>query len=166
MGVETETASGQIKGANKTVIDISAGLVNNEVRTSTTNVNMEMGMQLTGVWKEDDKNPAKETGNARTKAWRVLHRCTYVSRVPEKVEQRPAAQANVEPEKKSTLLADVACNWLLLQKLEPFARGIESRAMLATALKPHVSRLFPTLISQTRLYVQVLNLVADYVGLA
>ncbi|KAH8729939.1 hypothetical protein BGZ61DRAFT_530066 [Ilyonectria robusta] len=109
---------------------------------------------------------AKETGNARTKAWRVLHRCTYVSRVPEKVEQRPAAPGNVEPEKKSTLLADVACNWLLLQKLEPFARGIESRAMLAAALKPHVSRLFPTLISQTRLYVQVLNLVADYVGLA
>ncbi|KAH7161676.1 hypothetical protein EDB81DRAFT_944310 [Dactylonectria macrodidyma] len=132
---------------------------------------------LDPVWLENSPEPnarllrslreglAKETGNARTKAWRVLHRCTYVSRVPEKVEQRPAALANVEGEKKSTLLADVACNWLLLQKLEPFARGVESRAKLATVLKPHVSRLFPSLIAQTRLYIQVLNLVADYVGL-
>ncbi|RSL45070.1 hypothetical protein CEP51_016141 [Fusarium floridanum] len=96
---------------------------------------------------------AKETGNARTKAWRVLHRCTFVSRVPEKVEQRPAALANVQDEKKSTstLLADVACNWLLTQKLEPFARGAESKAQLATVLKPHVTKLFPSLITQTRL---------------
>ncbi|RSL93128.1 hypothetical protein CEP52_013439 [Fusarium oligoseptatum] len=111
---------------------------------------------------------AKETGNARTKAWKVLHRCTYVSRVPEKVEQRPAALGNVQDEKKSTstLLADVACNWLLIQKLEPFARGAESKAQLATVLKSHVTKLFPSLITQTRLYVHVLNLVADYIGLA
>ncbi|RSL86997.1 hypothetical protein CDV31_016322 [Fusarium ambrosium] len=111
---------------------------------------------------------AKETGNARTKGWKVLHRCTYVSRVPEKVEQRPAALGNVQDEKKSTstLLADVACNWLLIQKLEPFARGAESKAQLATVLKPHVTKLFPSLITQTRLYVHVFNLVADYIGLA
>lgn len=110
---------------------------------------------------------AKETGNARTKAWRVLHRCTYVSRVPEKVEQRLAALAGTQEEdKKSTLLADVAGNWLLIQKLEPFARGAESKAQLATVLKPHVTRLFPSLINRTRLYVHILNLLADYIGLA
>lgn len=111
---------------------------------------------------------AKETGNARTKAWRVLHRCTYVSRVPEKLEQRPSSVAAVshKEEKKSTLLADVACNWLLIQKLEPFARGAKSKAQLADFLKPHVMKLFPSLIAQTRLYVQVLELIADYIGLA
>ncbi|KAI5458855.1 hypothetical protein BGZ63DRAFT_466510 [Mariannaea sp. PMI_226] len=109
---------------------------------------------------------AKETSNARTKARRALHHCTYVSRVPERVELRPAALANVQDEKNSTLLADVACNWLLIQKLELFARGAESKARLAAVLKPHVTRLFPSLISQARLYVSVLNLVADYIGLA
>ncbi|KAM7219919.1 hypothetical protein V8F06_004774 [Rhypophila decipiens] len=112
---------------------------------------------------------AKETGNARTKAWRVLHRVTYVSRVPEKIEQQPAASAGQkEAEKKtgSLLLADVAGNWLLIQKLEPFAREAESRAQLASVLKPHVVRMFPSLIAQIKLYAQVLTLLAEYIGLA
>jgi hypothetical protein len=110
---------------------------------------------------------AGQTGNARTKAWRVLHRCTYVSRVPEEIEQRPAAaDATAEPkdDKKSALLAEVACNWLLLQKLEPLARAAQSRAALANTLKPHVMKLFPSLIADTRLYAQVLDFIADYAG--
>ncbi|BFZ65494.1 hypothetical protein YB2330_006667 [Saitoella coloradoensis] len=59
MGVETETASGQIKVSKKKALSVSMGLLNNEVRASTTNVNMEMGVQLTGVWKEPEANTGK-----------------------------------------------------------------------------------------------------------
>lgn len=110
----------------------------------------------------------KEAGNARTKAWRVLHRCTYVSRVPAKVEGNPkgaaAQKTNVEDGKKSTLLADVACNWQILQNLEPWIRGASSRAELAVMVRSHVARLYPRLVSQPRFYAQVLDLLADYIG--
>lgn len=94
-----------------------------------------------------------------------MHRCTYVNRVPEKVEQRPARFVDTQDEKKSTPLADAAANWLLMQKLEPFARGAQSKDQLPTILKPHVLRPFPSLIAQTHLYVYVLDLIADYIGL-
>ncbi|KAH0425359.1 hypothetical protein CcaCcLH18_11015 [Colletotrichum camelliae] len=133
---------------------------------------------LNPVWLEDSPEPnaqllrtlreglKNETGNARTKAWRVLHRCTYVSRIPEKIEPRPRAALAIKEQKPSTLLADIASNWLLVQKLEPFARDAGSRGDLATILKPHVVRFFPSLMAQTRLYNQVLEMVADYVGLS
>ncbi|KAH9234608.1 hypothetical protein K456DRAFT_1724175 [Colletotrichum gloeosporioides 23] len=133
---------------------------------------------LNHVWLEESPEPSaqllrtlreglkNETGNARTKAWRVLHRCTYVSRIPEKIESRPRAAMPTKEQKPSTLLADVGSNWLLIQKLEPFARDANSRGNLANTLKPHVLRFFPTLIAQTRLYNQVLEMLADYVGLS
>ncbi|CCT73221.1 uncharacterized protein FFUJ_10097 [Fusarium fujikuroi IMI 58289] len=108
----------------------------------------------------------KEEGNARTKAWRVLHRCTYVSRVPEKVEQRPARFADTEDEKKTTPVADIAANWLLIQKLEPFERSAQSKEHLRNILKPHALKLFPCLIPQTSFYHSVSDLIADYIGLA
>ncbi|KAF4908664.1 hypothetical protein CGCVW01_v012188 [Colletotrichum viniferum] len=123
----------------------------------------EPNAQLLRTLREGLKN---ETGNARTKAWRVLHRCTYVSRIPEKVESRPRAAMSTKEQKPSTLLADIGSNWLLIQKLEPFARDANSRGNLANTLKPHVLRFFPTLIAQTRLYNQVLEMLADYVGLS
>ncbi|KAL3295215.1 Concanavalin A-like lectin/glucanases superfamily protein [Colletotrichum asianum] len=123
----------------------------------------EPNAQLLRTLREGLKN---ETGNARTKAWRVLHRCTYVSRIPEKIESRPRDAMSTKEQKPSTLLADIGSNWLLIQKLEPFARDAKSRGNLATTLKPHVLRFFPTLIAQTRLYNQVLEMLADYVGLS
>ncbi|KAF5705139.1 hypothetical protein FMUND_12218 [Fusarium mundagurra] len=122
----------------------------------------EKGAQLLRTLREKVN---KEEGNARTKAWRVLHRCTYVSRVPEKVEQRPAKFADSQDEEKSTPLIDIAANWLLIQKLEPFAREAQSKDQLPAILKPHVLRLFPSLIAQTTLYFYVLDMIADYVGL-
>ncbi|KAI8290115.1 hypothetical protein K4K60_006862 [Colletotrichum sp. SAR11_57] len=133
---------------------------------------------LNHVWLEESPEPnaqllrtlreglRNETGNARTKAWRVLHRCTYVSRIPEKIESRPRDAMSTKEQKPSTLLDDIGSNWLLIQKLEPFARDAKSRGNLATTLKPHVLRFFPTLIAQTRLYNQVLDMLADYVGLS
>ncbi|KAI8253575.1 hypothetical protein K4K58_007098 [Colletotrichum sp. SAR11_239] len=123
----------------------------------------EPNAQLLRTLREGLKN---ETGNARTKAWRVLHRCTYVSRIPEKIESRPRDAMSTKEQKPSTMLADIGSNWLLIQKLEPFARDAKSRGNLATTLKPHVLRFFPTLIAQTRLYNQVLDMLADYVGLS
>ncbi|KAF5620263.1 hypothetical protein F52700_11585 [Fusarium sp. NRRL 52700] len=133
----------------------------------------------------------KQEGNARTKAWRVLHRCTYVSRVPEKVEQRlakfadpqdeeqrlsesgdaqnkdqiPAEFGDAQGDEKSTPLVDISANWLMIQKLEPFAREIQSKDQLPGVLEPHVLRLFPSLIAEKPLYYYVLDQIADYVGL-
>ncbi|KAJ0377245.1 hypothetical protein COL26b_004434 [Colletotrichum chrysophilum] len=123
----------------------------------------EPNAQLLRTLREGLKN---ETGNARTKAWRILHRCTYVSRIPEKIESRTRDAMYTKEQKPSTLLADIGSNWLLIQKLEPFARDANSRGNLATTLKPHVLRFFPTLIAQSRLYNQVLDMLADYVGLS
>ncbi|KAL5591214.1 hypothetical protein FOVSG1_010103 [Fusarium oxysporum f. sp. vasinfectum] len=110
----------------------------------------------------------KSEGNARTKAWRVLHRCTYVSRVPQPIVGAQVALANtteLKNPKRCTLLADVACNWLLLQQLEPWARSVKSRGDLATVVKSQVQTLYPTLLTRPGLYRQVLDLISDYVGL-
>jgi hypothetical protein len=72
-----------------------------------------------------------QPGNARTKAWRVLHRCTYISRVPESIVAKPRTEVEQSVEKKSTLLADVSCNWHNIQNLEPLVRGAVSRTELA-----------------------------------
>jgi hypothetical protein len=111
---------------------------------------------------------ASQLGDARTKAWRVLPRCTYVSRVPEAVAQRPVAAAaavGTRAIKKSTLLADVACNRLMLQKLEPWSRGVQSRAQLALKIRGRVARLYPALVAQPLFYSQILDLLGDYLGL-
>lgn len=108
---------------------------------------------------------AAQAGDARTKAWRVLHRCTYVSRVPEPVAPRPAAAAAGAVVRKSALLADVAGSWLMLQKLEPWARGVESRAKLALKMRDRVATLYPALVAQPLFYSQVLDLLGDYLGL-
>lgn len=108
-----------------------------------------------------------EAATARTKAWRVLHRCTYVSRVPEKVPGVAAAAvegAGAQEGKKSTLLADVACNWQIIQNLEPWISGAKSRAELAKLVRARVELLYPRLLSQPRFYAQVLDFLAEYVG--
>ena len=111
---------------------------------------------------------SKETGNARTKAWRVLHRTSYVSRVPEPGSRAtkavPVASQQSE-EKKSTLLADVSCNWHILQNLEPIVRGAGSRGQLAGLAEPWVRKLYPGIREQPRFYAQLLDLLGDYIGL-
>src|SRR6185369_417997 len=107
---------------------------------------------------------ASQVGDARTKAWRVLHRCTYVSRVPEAGAQDPVAAAaavGTGAIKKSTLLADVACNWLMLQKLGPWSRGVQSRAQPALKVKDRVAKLYPGLVAQPLFYSQILDLLGD-----
>ena len=111
---------------------------------------------------------SKETGNARTKAWRVLHRTSYVSRVPEPVSRKPRAVAvasQQSEEKKSTLLADVSCNWHILQNLEPIVRGAASRGKLGALAEPWVRKLYPEIRGQPRFYAQLLDLLGDYIGL-
>ena len=120
------------------------------------------------VLREPRASLTQQTGNARTKAWRVLHRVTYVSRVPEAIPTRPedAAGSAVTEQKKPPLLVDVSCNWLLLQKLEPLVRMATSRADLNSVMRPEMAKMFPTLLAQPTLYDKVLDLVGGYVGLS
>ena len=114
---------------------------------------------------------SKETGTARTKAWRVLHRTTYISRVPEPVSRKPKAvaaasqQSQQSDEKTSTLLADVSCNWHILQNSEPIVRGAASRGKLGVLAEPRVRKLYPEIRGQPRVFAQLLDLLGDYLGL-
>ena len=117
-----------------------------------------------------DSSIKAEAGNARTKAWRVLHRCTYVNRVlpPARVKDRavPGIQPTLKEEgKKSTLLADVSSNWALLQSLEPLVRDAGSRVELASKARSQIAELYPTLLAQPKLYAQILDLLGDFLGL-
>ena len=110
----------------------------------------------------------KQAGNARTKAWRVLHRCTYVSRVleqvPASVQQAVAAATEQNQKKKGTLPADIACNWTIIQRLEPLARGSTTKAEIAGSCGDNISALYPSLRSNQKLYSQLIDLMADYIG--
>ncbi len=103
----------------------------------------------------------EETGNARVKAWMVLHRTSYVIRVPESGSRKPRAVAvasQQSEEKKSTLLADVSCNWDTLQNLGPIVRGAASRAKLGALAQPWVRKLYPGIRGQPKFYAQLLDL--------
>lgn len=112
----------------------------------------------------------KQSGNARTKAWRVLHRCTYINRVPEPIAAKPKIESPPpqqwqEGKKKSALLADVSCNWHILQNLEPLMRGAQSRTEVAHLVQPSIAKLYPSIRTQPRFNQQLLDLLADYIGL-
>ncbi|KAG8525628.1 uncharacterized protein KY384_009272 [Bacidia gigantensis] len=131
-------------------------------------------------WLDDGQDPSarlllqlrealgKETGNARTKAWRILHRTSYVSRVPENISGKPkmvASSSQQSEEKKSTLLADVSCNWHIIQNLEPIVRGASTRGELVGLAEPHIKTMYPSIRQEPRFYVQLLDLLGDYIGL-
>ena len=87
------------------------------------------------------------------KAWRVLHRTSYVSRVPEPGFRKPKAvpmARQQSEEKKSTFLADVSCNWYILQNLEPIVRGAASRGQLGPLAEPWVRKWYPGIREQPR----------------
>lgn len=108
----------------------------------------------------------KQTGNARTRAWRVLHRVTYISRVPESIVAKPEMLTPIsQVEKNSTLLADLSCNWVIIQNLEPFGRGAASRIELAQLVQPKIAKFYPGIRSQPRFNGQLLELLGDYIGL-
>jgi hypothetical protein len=103
-----------------------------------------------------------EKQDAKTKAWRVFHRCTYVSRVPERIESHAAAAAAAEQEKK--VLHDFAPSWSLISALEPYVRPAKNKSEVAMYAKPLVQKLYPALEKQPRLLDQVLNIVVEYLG--
>jgi hypothetical protein len=103
-----------------------------------------------------------EKQDAKTKAWRVFHRCTYVSRVPERIESHAAAAAAAEQEMK--VLHDFAPSWSLISALEPYVRPAKNKSEVAMYAKPLVQKLYPALEKQPRLLDQVLNIIVEYLG--
>ena len=107
-----------------------------------------------------------EKQDARTKAWRVFHRCTYVSRVPERIKSpaaaAAAAAAATEQDKKG--LHDYAPSWTLISALEPYVRPAKNKSEVAAYAKPLVQKLYPALEKQPRLLDQVLNMMTEYLG--
>ncbi|PSR81495.1 hypothetical protein BD289DRAFT_489421 [Coniella lustricola] len=106
-----------------------------------------------------------EKANAPTKAWRVFHRCTYVSRVPEQIVSSTVA-ATVQTA-STKIVHDYAPSWQLISKLEPYLRSAKDRSDVSMQAKPHVQRLWPVLLlSQPRLYNQVIDILVEYLGVA
>ena len=111
----------------------------------------------------------KEKGDARTKAWRVFHRCTYVSRVPERIPATsrgpPSLTQSSTNETKGRPLFDLSANWLLVQAFNPHVRSCKTRAELALAMRQVADSLFPTLLGQPRLWSLVVDAMSELVGL-
>ncbi|KAJ9618074.1 hypothetical protein H2203_009255 [Taxawa tesnikishii (nom. ined.)] len=105
-----------------------------------------------------------EPGNARTKAWRLFHRVTYVSRVLEKIQAPDKAAAEAE-KKSGAMLADVSCNWLMLQRLEPLIRAAKSRREVKDIAVPEITLRYPSLAADPRLLSQMVELLGDFIGL-
>ncbi|KAK0704574.1 hypothetical protein B0H67DRAFT_673739 [Lasiosphaeris hirsuta] len=105
-----------------------------------------------------------EKQDAKTKAWRVFHRCTYVNRVPGKITSpaAAAAAAHEEPDKKG--LHDYAPSWALISALEPYVRPAEDKSEVGRYAKPLVQQLYPALEMQPRLLDQVLDMLTEYLG--
>lgn len=86
-----------------------------------------------------------EKQDAKTKAWRVFHRCIYVSRVPERMTSSAAAAAAagavMEQDKKG--LYDFAPSWTLISALEPYVRLAKSKSEVAAYAKPFIQKFYP-----------------------
>jgi hypothetical protein len=127
-------------------------------------------------WLEQSSDPAavllrqlrsklqSEPGDARTKAWRVLHRVTYVSRILETPLPKVDA-SQIDAKKSSSLLADISCNWFLLQQLEPVVQAAKSRDDLKNLVEVPILETYPAIRADPRFYSQVLDLLSDYIGL-
>lgn len=110
---------------------------------------------------------AGEVGNARTKAWRLLHRVTYVSRILEDVSADPvaeAASALPQQKKQGALMADIGADWNLVQILEEKARGSKDKSQIAQSIQETVRKLYPAIKAQPIFYGQVIDFLAEYLG--
>jgi hypothetical protein len=105
-----------------------------------------------------------EKDDAKTKAWRVFHRCTYVNRVPEQITSPASAVAQTAPETK--IFHDYSPSWALISRLEPYLRSASCRADVIVLAKPHVQQLWPSLLNQPRLWDQVVNMLTEYLGVS
>jgi hypothetical protein len=105
-----------------------------------------------------------EKQDAKTKAWRVFHRCTYVSRVPASISSPGAAAAAAAEQEESDKkgLHDYAPSWTLVSTLEPYVRPAKNKGEVAAYAKPLIQLLYPALERQPRLLDQVLNMLVAY----
>ncbi|KAK5069162.1 hypothetical protein LTR64_008686 [Lithohypha guttulata] len=116
------------------------------------------------VMRELDSSLKMQTGNARTKAWRLFHRVTYVNRIIPPTSTVPVATATMKENADSALLADVSCNWLMIQRLEPRVRGAKTYKEMALLAEKEVKEQYPTVWADSRVHQQLLDLLAAYIG--
>ncbi|PWY97402.1 hypothetical protein BCV70DRAFT_202911 [Testicularia cyperi] len=121
------------------------------------------------VLQELQTSLAQEQSNARTKAWRVMHRVTYVSRVPSEIATKPTAPiaaGNSESKLKKSIL-DFSSSWMIIKRLEPYVRPCKTRNQVAQVIGgADISHFYPTLRSNPKYWNQIVELLADYIGVS
>ncbi|WXC47668.1 hypothetical protein QX201_007382 [Fusarium graminearum] len=101
-----------------------------------------------------------EKADAKTKAWRVFHRCTYVSRVLEKIV---APAASVAPK---AVLFDQTPNWGLICALEPYLRSAKDKNEVREKLQPLIDKHWPVLQENKRIANQLVDILVEYLGVS
>jgi hypothetical protein len=101
-----------------------------------------------------------EKADAKTKAWRVFHRCTYVSRVLEEI--KPLSASDVP----KAVLFDQTPNWGLIYALEPYLRSANNRYEVNQKLQRLVDERWPVLQGNKRVSSQLVDIMAEYLGVS
>ncbi|WWC57471.1 uncharacterized protein I303_100003 [Kwoniella dejecticola CBS 10117] len=105
---------------------------------------------------------ATKTKGAKSKCWRISHRVTFVSRVlgtPGKDD--PEAQLASQLNK-----LNVDSNWQLIQALAPQVSGCADKSGIATKLREVLPDTYPLLMQSDEVIADVVELLAEYMGLA
>ncbi|PTD07026.1 hypothetical protein HYE67_002805 [Fusarium culmorum] len=101
-----------------------------------------------------------EKADAKTKAWRVFHRCTYVSRVLEKIV---ATAVSVAPK---AVLFDQTPNWGLICALKPYLRPAKDKNEVREKLQPLIDKQWPVLQDNKRIANQLVDILVEYLGVS
>ena len=109
---------------------------------------------------------AKQAINPTTKAWRVLHRCTYVSRVGETIPASPSDQKGGGNETLKKATYDYSANWAFLRIVEPSIRGAKDKPDLVDRLRVACDVVCPGIAAHPTSWTAAIGMVASYVGLA
>ncbi|PWN86809.1 hypothetical protein FA10DRAFT_304700 [Acaromyces ingoldii] len=100
---------------------------------------------------------------SKTQAWRVMHRCTYVSRIPEKITAAAVVSVDASPAKKKAAGFDASANWEIVASLEPLLRGCKSRQEVFQVVNDNVKTLLPALYKSSK-YSQIISPLVTYMA--
>ncbi|CAO1633247.1 unnamed protein product [Parajaminaea phylloscopi] len=102
---------------------------------------------------------------AKQKCWRVLHRVTFVSRVPEDVAASPQAPPSAQAAAAaSTPAFEVNGNWRLLQELGPLVQASKDRVELVTRVRRYLGQRSPSMLRDLGALQKLVEFLCDYFG--
>ncbi|KAG7528718.1 hypothetical protein FFLO_05979 [Filobasidium floriforme] len=128
-------------------------------------------MWLAGQGRDGDTPEASllrstKNSGAKSKCWRISHRVTFVSRVLSKIKPR-ANDDDGDAARLSSQLhrMNLDSNWQLIQALGPQVASCGSKGAIATRLRMVLPHTYPLLLQSEVVIQDVVELLAEYMGL-